>query len=285
MARMPGAVWQGEHGSRAMSHYDIVCVHTIVGYAPAHAAHFSVKGDGTILQSRDTRYQSAANLEGNHRVISIENEDHGPHFPSWSGSNVPALTPAQVVANGRILLWANQTHGVPLQLCPNSRPESRGLAYHRQGIDGNFSNGRVPGGEVWTKHRGKVCPGDRRIAQLPAILAAAAGTPTPLPPEEIDPMASILEWSAAEKEAFYQHIRVGVSRELKAQGSDGREAVKSAVREVLAESGIATGTDLKRLAQFTTNGSTNLLFNRDAAGNEWMVDAITNKVINDKLET
>lgn len=185
MARMPGAVWQGEHSPRKpMARYDIVCVHTIVGYAPAHAAHFSVKADGTILQSRDTAYQSAANLNGNHRVIAIENEDHGPRFgstprlPKW----VP-LTPEQVQANARILAWAHKTHGIPLQLSANSLPSSRGLGYHRQGIDGNFGTyrypGRVSGGEVWTLSRGKVCPTDARIAQLPAILDAARDLTAP----------------------------------------------------------------------------------------------------------
>ncbi len=180
MARMAGAEWLGEHSPQnPMIRYDIVCVHTIVGYAPAHAAHFSVKADGTIQQSRDTAYRSAANLDGNHRIIAIENEDHGPAFGAWSGSNVPRLTAAQVQANGRILAWAHTQHGIPLRLCPDSRPGSRGLAYHRQGIDGNFGGyrfgGRVPGGEVWTQHFGKVCPGDNRIAQLPDILAAARG--------------------------------------------------------------------------------------------------------------
>ena len=179
MARMPGATWLGEHSPRRpMDRYDVVCVHTLVGYAPAHAAHFSVKADGTIMQSRDTRYQSAANLDGNPRVIAIENEDHGPRFggtprlPAW----VP-LTPEQVDANARILAWAHQEHGIPLKLCPNSRANSRGLGYHRQGIDGNFAGyrfpGRVSGGERWTEHFGKVCPTDARIAQLPDILAAA----------------------------------------------------------------------------------------------------------------
>lgn len=185
MARMPGAVWQGEHGSILMARYDIVCVHTIVGYAPAHAAHFSTKADGTIIQSRDTKYQSGANLDGNYRVIAIENEDHGSAFGAWSGSNVPALTAAQVSANAAILKWAHETHGVPLQLCPNSRPESRGLAYHRQGIDGNFSTypGRVSGGEVWSSSFGKVCPGDRRIEQRPEILAQAQGEDDVTPDE------------------------------------------------------------------------------------------------------
>jgi hypothetical protein len=178
---MPQARWLGEHSPKTpMQRYDIVCVHTIVGFAPAHAAHFSVHHDGTIDQSRDTRYRSAANLNGNHRVIAIENEDHGAGFPSWGtndGHAVPALTAAQVEANAKILAWAHTTHGIPLQLCPNSKPTSRGLAYHRQGIDGNWAGykygGRVSGGEVWSTSRGKVCPGDRRIDQLPAILARA----------------------------------------------------------------------------------------------------------------
>jgi hypothetical protein len=191
MARMPGARWLGEHSPKVpMSRYDIVCEHTIVGFAPAHAAHFSVHHDGTIDQSRDTRWRSGANLDGNHRVIAIENEDHGPAFGAWNvndGHAVPAFTPAQIEANAKILAWAHQTHGIPLQLCPNSRPTSRGLAYHRQGIDGNFGDyafpGRVPGGELWTKSRGKVCPGDRRIAAREQILARArqivAGIPQP----------------------------------------------------------------------------------------------------------
>lgn len=183
MARMPDAVWLGEHSPGVpMDRYDIVCVHTIVGFAPAHAAHFSVKADGTIMQSRDTRFRSGANLDGNRRVIAVENEDHGDAFGTWDTNNghaVPALTDAQVEANAAILKWAHETHGIPLQLCSDSRPTSRGLAYHRQGIDGNFLAegytfpGRVDGGEIWTTSPGKVCPGDRRIAQLPDILRIA----------------------------------------------------------------------------------------------------------------
>lgn len=216
MARMPAASWLGEHSPRTpMERYDIVCVHTIVGFAPAHAAHFSTHANGTISQSRDTRYRSAANLNGNHRVIAIENEDHGFAFPNWSGSNVPRLTDAQVDAIAKILAWAHKTHGVPLQLCPNSKPGSRGLAVHRQGIDGNFTvpvntlglplsmwRGRgtiadpgrwVPDGEVWTETPGKVCPGDRRIAQLPDILARAkqiVNGEDDVTPEDIQKIAS-----------------------------------------------------------------------------------------------
>lgn len=228
MARMPGAIWQGEHGGVPMSRYDIVCVHTIVGYAPAHAAHFSVKADGTILQSRDTKYKSAANLEGNDRVIAIENEDHGPAFGSWNindGHAVPALTSAQVAANARILRWAHEVHGVPLQLCPDSRPTSRGLAYHRQGIDGNFDTyaypGRVSGGEVWTKWVGKVCPGDEKIAQLPEILRLAIGT-IDIKPKEWDEMATREEVKQACREAVRAEFTVNEPK-----GTTTRTAVRN----------------------------------------------------------
>lgn len=180
MARMPEISWVGEQGASSgrMSRYDVVCIHTIVGYAPAHAAHFSTGADGEIFQSRDTVYRSAANLNGNYRVISIENEDHGPEYGSWGGSDVPGFTPKQCEAIARICAWANQVHGIPLTLAPDSRPGSRGIGYHRQGIDGNFGDfdygGRVAGGEVWSSSRGKVCPGDRRISQVINIIIPRA---------------------------------------------------------------------------------------------------------------
>lgn len=178
MARFPGATWDGEHSPRTpMQRYDIVCIHTIVGRAPAHAAHLSTFMDGRKPhQSRDTAYRSAANLDGNHRVLAIENEDD-PRRPvtDWA-----PLTDSQVEDCAQFLAWAHKVHGVPLQLAPDSKPGSRGLAYHRQGVDGNFGPGtpfkypgRVAGGERWSSSAGKVCPTDARIAQLPRILARA----------------------------------------------------------------------------------------------------------------
>src|SRR5690606_20387849 len=184
MARMPGAKWSGEHSPRnKMQRYDIVCIHTIAGYAPAHAAHFSTSGGGTIWQSRDTKYRSAANLNGNHRVIAIENADHGAGFPYWdtNGSNVPPFTDKQIEAIAKILAWAHKKHKIPLELVPDSKPHRRGIAYHRLGCDPY----RVSGGELWSNAYGKVCPGDKRIAQIPQIIARAreivglGGTTTP----------------------------------------------------------------------------------------------------------
>lgn len=181
MSRMTGVTWNGEHGSTLMSRYDIVCFHTIVGRDPANAAHFSVGGDGKITQSRDTRYRSAANLNGNHRVIAVETEDLGPDFPVWDvndGHAVPAWTSAQLESNARILAWAHKAHNIPLVLAPDSKSTSRGVAYHRMGVDGNFEGyaygGRVANGERWSSAFGKVCPGDRRIKQLIEIVIPRA---------------------------------------------------------------------------------------------------------------
>lgn len=228
MTRMPGTTWLGEHGSRLMDRYDIVCVHTIVGWAPAHAAHFSVRLDGTILQSRDTRFRSAANLDGNHRVIAIENEDGGKWWEP--------LTDAQVRANADILRWANETHGVPLQLCPDSRPTSRGLAYHRQGIDGNFGGhrfpGRVAGGEVWTLSRGKECPGDNKIAQLPDILTLAQGD-NDMTPEQAKQLADTAVAVARVEEKLDRELQR--DKNVRERDTKRHRAVMAALRDVPAE--------------------------------------------------
>lgn len=163
MARMSGVPFLGIGDNGVMGTWDVTCVHTIVGYqAGGNAAHFTTGAGGSIVQARDTHYRSAANLNGNWRVIAIENEDHGAAYGSWSGSDVPRFTAAQVESIAKILAWTNRAHNVPLTLIPDSKVGRRGIAYHRQGID----PWRVAGGELWTNYPGKVCPGDRRIAQL-----------------------------------------------------------------------------------------------------------------------
>lgn len=173
MPKMSEAKWLGEHGSLPMDRYDVVCVHTIVGHDPALAAHFSTGNEGLISQARDTKFQSAANWQGNHRVIAIENEDTPP---GWS--NDLDFTKPQIKAIAEIIVWCYKTHGIPIVPCPDSRPGSRGVAYHRQGIDGNFGSfeygGRIPGGEVWSKAYGKMCPGDRRIKTLLEVIIPMA---------------------------------------------------------------------------------------------------------------
>jgi hypothetical protein len=75
-----------------------------------------------------------------------------------------------------IIAWCCGRFDIPPVSIPNTLPGNRGLAFHRQGIDGNFPPepsifaGRVPDGELWSKFRGKVCPGDRRIKQFVEVV-------------------------------------------------------------------------------------------------------------------
>jgi hypothetical protein len=184
MARMPGAVWRPMPGSSTtpMKSYDVLCFHTMVGSlagtdsyfrssASGTNSHFGVGGDGTIYQWVDTAYRSGASLNGNYHLISVETADMGPEFPAWSGSNVPAWTDAQIAANARITAWVHATHGIPLTQIPDALPTRRGVGYHRLGVPGYM----VPGAEQWSTATGKVCPGDRRISQVPQVIAAASG--------------------------------------------------------------------------------------------------------------
>lgn len=202
MSRMPGATWKplaaDWNSQPRMSAHDIFCIHTMVGgldgtdslfrvnNGPGYdgtESHFGVGGDGTKVQWQDIRYQADANYLGNGRVISSENADHGPQFPAWTGSDVPPLTPAQIEANAQILAWVSSPaahadcpptwichrEGIPLVLIPDSKPGRRGVAPHRWGVPGYV----VVGGELWSTSRGKACPGDRRIAQIPQIILRA----------------------------------------------------------------------------------------------------------------
>lgn len=187
MAKMPGAKQRPLAARmtqpRMLSHR-VVCIHTMVGslngtesmfkqggYAGTES-HFGTGGDGEIRQWVDTDYSADANYRGSRDVISIENADHGPEFPRWntSGDNVPPFTAAQIEANAQIIAWVHQTHGTPIVLIPNTRPQHNGVGYHAQGVPGN---GLVSGGVSWSKARGKVCPGRRRIAQIPQIIRRA----------------------------------------------------------------------------------------------------------------
>ena len=186
MARMPGAQWRPLPTSGIpMRAYDITCFHTMVGslagtdnYFRTSAAgtnsHFGVGFDGTIYQWVDTAYRSGANYDGNYHIVSVETADIGPGFPAWNtndGSQVPAWTDEQIDACARIAAWAHDVHGIPLALIPDSKVGRRGVAYHRLGVPGYM----VAGGEQWSTKFRKACPGDRRIAQIPQVIARASG--------------------------------------------------------------------------------------------------------------
>lgn len=197
MARMPGAVWRPiAHSGADLSAHDILCYHTMVGSlngtdsyfrgnAPnGSSSHFGVGHDGVIYQWVDTANRAAANLNGNHHIISVETADVGTGFPKWNlndGSAVPSWTAAQIEANAKIAAWVYKTHGIPLSLIPDSKPGRKGIGYHRQGCDPN----RVSGGEKWSTAYGKVCPGNRRISQIPSVIARAKHLISPVPEDDM----------------------------------------------------------------------------------------------------
>ncbi len=173
-------------------------------------SHFYVRMDGTVEQYTDTAYRAAADLQGNDNSISIESWDgyredanRRPIPVSVNGvtcwthtTDVPAWTPAQVCAITLLLRWLLSVHpSVPRKLATDSKvgSTSHGIAWHRLGVPRRAGDTvSQTGGMLWSTAAGKVCPGDRRIAQIPGIFAAAtAATPlvatTPTAPKE-EPM-------------------------------------------------------------------------------------------------
>ncbi len=178
--RFPGAEFNllGKQTESRMTSHDIICLHTMVGGLAGTEAffqqdgfggtesHFGVGARGETIQWQSLEFSADANLDGNHRVISIETADSGNPFDSWTGTNVPGWTPAQIEAIVDLTSWLCRRFDIPPRLIEDTKPGRRGIGYHRQGISGAFKDGIVAGGERWSESEGKVCPGDRRIRQL-----------------------------------------------------------------------------------------------------------------------
>lgn len=173
--KMPGVVWKPirrNYTARKRARTDCVILHIGVTEASSlqgwfnnprayASSHFYVRRDGTIEQYMDADYISWANGDGNSRAITVETQGMGSG--KW--------TSAQCNSLARICAWASSRYGVPMKVMANSRPSTKGVGYHRQGVDPY----RVSGGEVWSKSYGKICPGFDRTPQIPGIVRGAAG--------------------------------------------------------------------------------------------------------------
>lgn len=223
MARCPFAVWRPmPYGSYLMPNPVRANLHTAVSsasslYSPFATrsgkvhSHFYVAKDGTIEQYRDTAYAAAADYKGNPDTISIETWDGYP-VTFTSAATVIAWEPAQIVALVKLLAWILDEHPtIPRRLATTSRKDStsHGIGWHRLGIPATYAQralGRSQtGGLLWSKSVGKTCPGDKRIAQIPGILAALNGAPVggigggtaPIPKPPTAP-APVKEWPAVD---------------------------------------------------------------------------------------
>lgn len=199
--------------------HDLIILHTMVGSLwgtdayfrqngyGGNEAHFGVGHDGELLQWQDTDWQTDANGAANRRAISIETADIGQGFPRWNtrdGNAVPAWTSAQVDKLIDLIVWICQTHNIPCVGVLDSKPERRGVAYHRLGVPGYV----VPGGELWSSARGKSCPGPARIKQIPNIIARAANildsSQQALTKEQISRLQYVLNaWYRLQKPDWY----------------------------------------------------------------------------------
>ena len=190
MALFPGATWKpitANKGRKALTVYNRVNLHVAVSEAASlHGyfnrpgipdSHFYVRKDGSIEQYVDTEWRAFADLDGNDATISIETQG------GLTNSNAEPWTDSQVDAIARIYAWAVKTHGIANKIATSSRPniESRGLSWHRLGIDGNFpalpsilaGRNQRGGGMHYSKSRGKGCPGDTKIEQVTTIFRIA----------------------------------------------------------------------------------------------------------------
>lgn len=187
-----------KHNRVGMAVYKRVTCHQAVSGAEslygffsgaAVCSHFYINQTGIIDQYIDTRYQSAADYNGNDASISIETWDAGGNVSQWNGQQLDSLV--------RLFIWITDTHReIPRKLATDSLvgESGKGLSWHRLGVDSYptlYKPGwRQPGGVLFSKSRGKVCPGDGRIAQLPGVMAevhrrTSGGGPAPVPPKPV----------------------------------------------------------------------------------------------------
>lgn len=140
-------------------------------------SHAYVRKDGTIEQYLPLNNYSAADLDGNDATFSVETQG------GVAGAQGEPWTDAQIISLAKIAVFVHQQVGILLRLAISSKvgEESKGLSWHRLGIDGNFPAlpsilaGRLQrgGGMRYSKSAGKICPGNAKIEQMPQILARA----------------------------------------------------------------------------------------------------------------
>lgn len=142
----------------------------------------------TFEQYVDTAFRANADLEGNDATTSVETQGgvKNPDSEPWDIS--------QLIALANLFSWMVETHGIEPKLAVSSQLgyPSKGLSWHRLGIDGNFPQlpnigaGRIQrgGGMRYSTSRGKICPGLGKIKQIPSILEMSKTAPSvPSKPE------------------------------------------------------------------------------------------------------
>ncbi len=157
----------------------------------------------TIEQYVDSSLRANADLEGNDGTFSVETQGgvHNADTEPWDAAQVRALA--------LIFAWLVTEHGVARKIASSSHlgEPSKGLSWHRLGVDGNFPGlpdiraGRTQrgGGMRYSTSRGKLCPGGGKIQQVPEVFAQAMAllgatpvvSPVAPPALTLPPLASL----------------------------------------------------------------------------------------------
>jgi len=229
MAIYPGAsvrlISTGYLSGRRLSTYNRINHHVAAGYGSLYnffnqprraSSHFWVAKSGLVEQYVDTSLQAEADLDGNDATISIETESKGE-----------AWTEAQVNAIIALDIWLCNTHGIPKQLAHDAKigATSKGLSWHRLGIDGNFPAlpsryaGRLQrgGGMHYSKSRGKTCPVEPCVDQMydrigPGVSGGSTPPPsgggggTPIPPPVTGALVVDGSWGEATTRRLQQYL-------------------------------------------------------------------------------
>ena len=257
MARMPGARWRpiSRNYTRRNTTKDCIILHSTgtnnavsqYGWFNTPGAqassHFHVAFDGTIEQYIDTDHFSWANSAANSRSVTIETQGNG--YGPWTAAQIRSIV--------RIIQWVRSVHkGIPLRQMTSSAASQKGIGWHRLGCDGNFpSTGILRGrnqrgvGQKWTKHYGKICPGDDRIKQIPAIIRQANGhstatatTSTPVKKASWFSMATKKELQEVIREEIWKYKGSNETRDAYSYlrgATNAAEEVRDAVADIPKE--------------------------------------------------
>lgn len=188
MAWYPNAIKKEiTYHRKPMSEYNRVNLHVAVSEGDSLynlfnrpnqvCSHFYVRKNGVVEQYVDTRFRAAADLEGNDATISIETAG------GVKNADTEKWTSDQVKSLAALWAWIRDTHNLENKLATSSKigNESKGLSWHRLGVDGNFPAlpdmraGRTQrgGGMRYSNARGKLCPGGGKILQIEEIFELA----------------------------------------------------------------------------------------------------------------
>lgn len=135
------------------------------------SSNLHIADDGTIEQYVDLDKIAWTTGAASDTTIGIETQGDGTD--PWTDAQLDALEDT--------LVHICRRYGIPARQMTSSRASEQGIGWHRLGVDGHFpatgilrGRNQRGGGESWSSSRGKVCPGDARIKQIPALVDAVA---------------------------------------------------------------------------------------------------------------